>query len=130
MKKVEEVCRLSGISRRTLQYYDNEGVLPAKRSKENYRLYDEAALKRLWEILWYKEMGFNLEEIKVILAVPQGERNNYLEQKIQSIKGEIQDLEKQKRFIRQVEKYGIIPLPKNEGEYGENYREYIKKIKG
>ena len=130
MKKVEEVCRLSGISRRTLQYYDNEGVLPAKRSKENYRLYDEEALKRLWEILWYKEMGFNLEEIKVILAVPQGERNNYLEQKIQSIEGKIQDLEKQKRFIRQVEKYGIIPLPVNEGEYGENYREYIKKIKG
>lgn len=130
MKKVEEVCRLSGVSRRTLQYYDNEGVLPAKRSKENYRLYDGKALKRLWEILWYKEMGFNLEEIKVILAVPQGERNNYLEQKIQSIEGKIQDLEKQKRFIRQVEKYGIIPLPVYEEEYGENYREYIKKIKG
>lgn len=130
MKKVEEVCRLSGVSRRTLQYYDNEGVLPAKRSKENYRLYDEAALKRLWEILWYKEMGFNLDEIKAILAVPQEERNNYLEQKIQSIEGKIQDLEKQKRFIRQVEKYGIIPLPVHEEKYGENYREYIKKIKG
>lgn len=127
---MEEVCRLSGISRRTLQYYDNEGVLPAKRSKENYRLYDEAALKRLWEILWYKEMGFNLEEIKAIFAVPQGERNYYLKQKIQSLEEEIQGLEKQKRFIRQVEKYGITPLPKNEGEYGETYREYIKKIKG
>lgn len=130
MKKVEEVCRLSGVSRRTLQYYDNEGVLPAKRSKENYRLYDEAALKRLWEILWYKEMGFNLEEIKAIFAVPQEERNHYLERKIQSIEGEIQDLEKQKRFIQQVEKYGIIPLPLNEGGERENYREYIKKIKG
>ena len=93
MKRVEEVCRLSGVSRRTLQYYDDEGILPAKRSEENYRLYDEAALERLWEILWYKEMGFKLKEIKEILAVPQKERNNYLKQKIQSIEGKIQDLE-------------------------------------
>lgn len=47
MKRVEEVCLLSGVSRRTLQYYDDEGILPVKRSEENYRLYDEAALERL-----------------------------------------------------------------------------------
>ena len=41
VRKVEEVSRLSGISKRTLQYYDDEGLLRAKRSKENYRLYDE-----------------------------------------------------------------------------------------
>ena len=41
MKRIEEVCRLSGVSRRTLQYYDNEGILSVKRSEENYRLYDE-----------------------------------------------------------------------------------------
>lgn len=89
MKRVEEVCRLSGVSRRTLQYYDDEGILPAKRSEENYRLYDEAAMERLWEILWYKEMGFKLKEIKEIFAVPQKERSNYLKQKIQSIEGKI-----------------------------------------
>ena len=54
MKRIEEVCRLSGVSRRTLQYYDNEGILSVKRSEENYRLYDETAMERLWEILWYK----------------------------------------------------------------------------
>ena len=64
MKRIEEVCRLSGVSRRTLQYYDNEGILSVKRSEENYRLYDETAMARLWEILWYKEMGFELKEIK------------------------------------------------------------------
>ena len=129
MKRVEEVCRLFGVSRRTLQYYDNEGILPAKRSEENYRLYDEEAMERLWEILWYKEMGFKLKEIKEILAVPQKERSNYLKQKIQSIEGKIQDLEEKKKFIRQIEKYGMIPLPINEeGEVG-TYKEYIKKIK-
>ena len=65
MKRIEEVCRLSGVSRRTLQYYDNEGILSVKRSEENYRLYDETAMARLWEILWYKEMGVELTEALV-----------------------------------------------------------------
>ena len=125
MKRVEEVCRLSGVSRRTLQYYDDEGILPAKRSEENYRLYDEAALERLWEILWYKEMGFKLKEIKEILAVPQKERNNYLKQKIQSIEGKIQDLEEKKKFIRRIEKYGIVPIPIGEKGEEKTYKEYI-----
>lgn len=129
MKRVEEVCRLSGVSRRTLQYYDDEGILPAKRSEENYRLYDEAAMERLWEILWYKEMGFKLKEIKEIFAVPQKERSNYLKQKIQSIEGKIQDLEEKKKFIRQIEKYGIMPIPISEDGKDKTYKEYIKKIK-
>ena len=82
MKKVEEVSRLSGVSRRTLQYYDDEGILPAKRSEENYRLYDDEALEKLWEILWYKEMGFNLKEIKEMLSVSKSVRKRYFEQKI------------------------------------------------
>lgn len=129
MKRVEEVCRLSGVSRRTLQYYDDEGILPARRSEENYRLYDEAAMERLWEILWYKEMGFKLKEIKEILAIPQKERSNYLKQKIQSIEGKIQDLEEKKKFIRQIEKYGIIPIPIGEEGEEKTYKEYIKNIK-
>lgn len=96
MKRVEEVCRVSGVSRRTLQYYDDEGILPAKRSEENYRLYDEAAMERLWEILWYKEMGFKLKEIKEILAVPQKE-----------LKKEMKE--------RAVEK-GVLDLAKNNAE--------------
>ena len=44
MKKVNEVSRLAGVSKRTLQFYDDEGLLPAQRSKDNYRLYDDAAL--------------------------------------------------------------------------------------
>lgn len=66
-KKIEEVSKLSGVSKRTLQYYDDEGILPVKRSKNNYRLYDDETMERLWEVLWYKEMGFNLKEIKLIL---------------------------------------------------------------
>ena len=35
-KKIDEVSKLSGVSKRTLQYYDDEGILPVKRSKNNY----------------------------------------------------------------------------------------------
>ena len=67
MKRIEEVCRLSGVSRRTLQYYDNEGILPVKRSEENYRLYDETAMPLLWKILCFKKMEFDLKELKNII---------------------------------------------------------------
>ena len=66
-KKIEEVSKLSGVSKRTLQYYDDEGILPVKRSKNNYRLYDDETMERLWKILWYKEMGLDLKKIKLIL---------------------------------------------------------------
>lgn len=74
LKKIEEVSKLSGISKRALQYYDDEGLLRVKRSKENYCLYDENDMEKLWEILLYKEMGFQLREIKEIFAVPKKER--------------------------------------------------------
>ena len=43
MKKVNEVSQLAGVSKRTLQFYDDEELLPAERSEGNYRLYDDAA---------------------------------------------------------------------------------------
>lgn len=46
-KKIEEVSKLSGVSKRTLQYYDDEGILPVKRSKNNYRLYDDETMENL-----------------------------------------------------------------------------------
>ena len=108
LKKIEEVSKLSGISKRALQYYDDEGLLRAKRSKENYRLYDENDMKKLWEILWYKEMGFHLREIKEIFAVPKKERSIYLEQRMKEIEGKIQNLEVQRKWVQYVEDCGMI----------------------
>lgn len=68
MKSVNEVCKLSGVSRRTLQYYDEIGLLPPSAVKESgYRLYDDESLRRLWSILFYKEIGLSLEDIRLIL---------------------------------------------------------------
>lgn len=130
MKKVEEVSRLSGVSRRTLQYYDDEGILPAKRSEENYRLYDDEALEKLWEILWYKEMGFNLKEIKEMLSVSKSVRKRYFVQKIKIIGNKIRDLEAQREFIKSMEQYKEVPDINSDRKGGElTYKESIKMMK-
>jgi len=68
MKSVNEVCKLCGVSRRTLRYYDEIGLLPPSAVKESgYRQYDDASLLRLWHILFYKELGLSLDEIRVLL---------------------------------------------------------------
>ena len=58
MKKIKEVIELSGLSRRTLQYYDDTGLMDNIRTAENYRLYRDEDLEQLWKIILYKEMGF------------------------------------------------------------------------
>ena len=78
MKKVNEVSQLAGVSKRTLQFYDDEGLLPAERSEGNYRLYDDAALERLWQILVYREMELDLKEIKYLMTLSDKERNHFL----------------------------------------------------
>lgn len=72
MKSVNEVSKLSGVSRRTLQYYDEIGLLPPSSVKESgYRQYDDDSLRRLWSILFYKELGISLDEIRLLLENPK-----------------------------------------------------------
>ena len=65
---VNEVVKLAGVSKRTLQYYDSIGLLPAdQRTDKGYRLFGEKALETLGTISRYKAMGFELKEIREIL---------------------------------------------------------------
>ena len=81
MKTVHEVCKLSGISRRTLQYYDKIGLLPPSAVKESgYREYDDESLRRLWNILFYKELGISLDDIRVLLENPKKTEKELLRQ--------------------------------------------------
>lgn len=71
MKTVSQVTKLTGISARTLQYYDKTGLLrPSQLTDSGYRLYDDDALKKLQQILFFKELGFKLKEIGEILNKP------------------------------------------------------------
>jgi DNA-binding transcriptional MerR regulator len=66
--KIKEVADMTGVSVRMLHHYDKIGLLkPEKLSQAGYRLYTADDVKRLSQILFYKELDFSLEEIKEIL---------------------------------------------------------------
>ena len=74
-----EVARLSHVSVRTLHHYDAIGLLaPSARSPAGYRLYSGTDLRRLHQILFYRELGFALEEIADILADPAAGTDDHL----------------------------------------------------
>lgn len=79
MKTVKEISRITGISIRTLRYYDEIGILkPAKVSEAGYRLYDTGDLEKLQEILFYKELEIPLVKIKEIMENPTYNRQQAL----------------------------------------------------
>lgn len=86
---VNEVVQIAGVSKRTLQYYDSIGLLPAKmRTETGYRLFDEEALETLKTIANYKSMGFELKEIKEILYTEGFDIVSALKKKREQLKKE------------------------------------------
>jgi DNA-binding transcriptional MerR regulator len=76
---VGQVSAFAGVTVRTLHHYDKAGLLsPGARSEAGYRLYDDADLARLQQILFYREIGFSLDEIAAILRDPQANALEYL----------------------------------------------------
>ena len=66
---INQLAKLAGVSTRTLRYYDQCGLLPPKTVRSNgYRIYGEAEVNRLQQILFYRELGVELSEIGRILA--------------------------------------------------------------
>lgn len=79
MRTVKEVSQLTGISIRTLRYYDEIGLLkPARISENQYRFYDDKDLEKLQEIMFFKEMEIPLETIKKLLENPELDRKEIL----------------------------------------------------
>lgn len=67
--KINEVAKLTGVTVRTLHYYDEIDLLkPSKVTEAGYRLYDEKALDMLQQILFFRELNFPLNEIKDIVT--------------------------------------------------------------
>jgi len=76
MRTVKEVSELTGISVRTLHYYDEIGLFePTIVSEAGYRLYDDKALERLQQILFFREFDMPLKEIKSIMENPNLDKN-------------------------------------------------------
>ena len=84
MKTVQEVSNLTGVSVRTLHYYDQIGLLkPTEVTESGYRLYDVEALEKLQHIMLFRELQFPLKDIKKIIQSSDFDRNRALEQQIE-----------------------------------------------
>lgn len=68
---MQKLANLAGISTRTLRYYDEINILkPARINSSGYRIYGQKEVDILQQILFYREMGVSLEQIKEILTDP------------------------------------------------------------
>ena len=78
--QIKEFAELTGVSVRTLHYYDETGLLkPAFVDKQTgYRHYDEASLLRMQEILFYRELDFPLKVISEMLSAEDHDRQKAL----------------------------------------------------
>lgn len=105
---VKQLADLAGVSRRTLHYYDEIGLLrPTSVGKNGYRSYGQEALLRLQQVLFYRELGLELEAIRFILDRPGfdvtealQQHRRTLQQRIRRLEGLIGTLDKTIRFMK------------------------------
>lgn len=146
MMTVNEVSKLTGVSIRTLQYYDTIGLLkPNGHTEAGYRLYDDTALERLQQILLFKELEFSLKEIKSMINAPDFDRDKAMEQQIELLTMKKEHLENLIDFARKIKTTGVKNMDftvfdtKKIDEYAKRakeqwgqtpeYREYEEKTK-
>ena len=147
MMTVHEVSRLTGVSIRTLQYYDRIGLLPpAEYTESGYRLYDDGSLERLQQILLFRELEFPLKDIRDIVSRPDFDREKALEQQIELLTLKKEHIENLIDLARGIKMMGVKPLKfdafdtKKLDEYAaqaksswgttDAYREYEQKTEG
>ena len=146
MKTVHEISQLAHVSVRTLHHYDAIGLLkPTETTEAGYRLYDDAALERLYLILLFRELEFPLKDICKILDAPDFDRNRVLEQQVELLKAKVNHLQTCIHLANGIKLMGVKNLkfknwdPKKIDEYSaqaENlyrktdaWKEYSEKAK-
>ena len=111
MHTVHQVSQITGVSVRTLHHYDQLGLLmPTQVTEAGYRLYDSAALQRLQSILIYRELGFPLKEIRIILDDPTYDPKEALTRQIALLESQQRRLSGIIAFARDMEKQGEIRM--------------------
>lgn len=147
MRTVNEVSKLTGISVRTLHYYDQIGLLkPSQVTDAGYRLYDGEALEKLQQIMLYRELEFPLKDIRDIMESSDFDRNRALRQQVEMLTLKKEHLENLITFARGIELLGVKYMDftvfdtKKLDEYAEEakknwgetdaYKEFEEKAKG
>ncbi|MBP5580982.1 MAG: MerR family transcriptional regulator [Ruminococcus sp.] len=108
MMTVKQFSELTGVSIRTLRYYDEIGLLsPASHTEGGYRLYDDTALERLQQILLFRELEFPLKDIVRIVSSPDFDRKKALEQQIELLELKRKRLDDLIGFARGIKLLGV-----------------------
>ncbi len=100
MRTVKEVAELTGVTIRTLHHYDELRLLiPSGRSQAGYRLYDHPDLERLQEIIVWRQLGFSLPHIRVLLDDPAHDRGAALRRQRELVALELDRLQATARAL-------------------------------
>ena len=136
---IKKLSEIAGVSTRTLRYYDEIGLLkPARVSSSGYRIYGKKQVDILQQILFYKELGMSLDEIKEIIQNPNFDRINALkEHKIKLLEKRKQIdmlLDNVERTLLSVDRGGRRIIKKKNKEFkkrviDENEKKYGKEIR-
>ncbi|MES4902642.1 MULTISPECIES: MerR family transcriptional regulator [unclassified Streptomyces] len=117
---VGQVAGFAGITVRTLHHYDEIGLLsPSARSRAGHRRYDDADLDRLQQILFYRELGFPLDEVAVLLDDPDVDPQEHLRRQHAVLTERIERLRKMAAAVEhamEARKMGINLTPEEKFE--------------
>lgn len=123
---VGQVAGLAGVTIRTLHHYDEIGLLsPSGRSAAGYRIYEEDDLERLQRILFYRELGFALEEIATIVDDPRSDVVGHLRRQRELLTERIKRLRAMVEAIdyeMEAQKMGIRLTPEERFEVFGDFR--------
>lgn len=107
MKTVNEVYKMTGVSVRTLHYYDEIGLLPPSSVTDSgYRLYDDIALEKLQQILLFRELEFPLKDIVHIVGDPSFDKDKALKQQVELLTLKKKHIEELIAFAKRLQKKG------------------------
>ena len=108
MMTVHEAAEISGISIRTLQYYDKIGLLsPSAVTDAGYRLYDDTTLDKLRQIMLFRELEFPLKEIISIMNDPHYDAKKALEQQLEMLRLRREHIDDLIRFAEKIQRTGV-----------------------
>ena len=129
--QIKAFAELTGVSVRTLHYYDEIGLLkPSFVDEQNgYRFYDEASLERMQEILFYRELDFPLKSIAEILASPNYDKQKALAEQKRLLTLKKDRLERLIAALEQAEKGEITMSAFDNSEYETARQKYEAEAK-
>lgn len=129
---IREFAKLTGVSVRTLHFYDEIGLLkPSSVDEQNgYRYYDECSLTCMQEILFYRELDFPLKEIRMILSSPDYDKQNALKEQKQLLTLKKERLERLISALDGAMKGEIVNMNVfDNSEFEAKREEYVKEAK-